>query len=65
MHAAKSESSIESAHGAFAGIDAELVRSKPLVAAIAREITETYGGNEVLNWLEAEILLEDALNDLQ
>jgi hypothetical protein len=47
----------------FTGIDSELVRSKPLVAAIAREICEAHGGNEVLNWLEAEILLENALSD--
>ena len=41
--------------------DSELARSKPLIAAIARELWKLHGGNEVLNWLEAEILLQNAL----
>lgn len=41
----------------------ELIRSKPLIAAIARELWKLHGGNDVLNWLEAEILLENALRD--
>jgi hypothetical protein len=35
--------------------------SKPLIAAIAEELRKLRGGNEVLNWLEAEILLQNAL----
>jgi hypothetical protein len=35
--------------------------AKPLVAAIAHELWKLHGGNDVLNWLEAEILLQNAL----
>jgi hypothetical protein len=34
---------------------------RALVATLAHELWRSQGGNEVLNWLEAEILLEHAL----
>ena len=36
-----------------------------LIAAAAREIWKQRGGNEVLNWLEAEVLVDDALSRLR
>jgi hypothetical protein len=43
------------------GFDEPLDVTDTLVAAIARELWQQRGGNDLVNWLEAEMLLHEAL----
>ncbi len=41
----------------------EIDLTRPLVAAIAEELWRLYGGNEHLNWLEAELHLQSIIGE--
>ncbi|HWQ28594.1 MAG TPA: hypothetical protein VNN12_06180 [Dehalococcoidia bacterium] len=43
--------------------DRDLDLTRPLIAAIANELSRAHGGNDVLNWLEAERVLQRLIGE--